>query len=273
MTREQVQHLLSGDTTNKTSRVVTVFLVGLIILNVIAVIIESVDGIYIVYKSWFDAFEIFSVAIFTLEYVLRLWACTILPAYNHPMTGRLRFAFTPLALVDLFAILPSLLTWGGIDLRTLRVVRLARIARIAKLGHYSKALKLMGHVIHNKSHELAISLILMLFMLILASSLMYVVEQEHQPEAFSSIPSTMWWAVATLTTVGYGDVTPVTAVGKVLGAIIAIIGIGLFALPAGIVAAGFVEIHEKNFNKQLSHCPHCGKALDEDKTHPETSRR
>lgn len=110
-------------------------------------------------------------------------------------------------------------------------------------------------------------------MLILASSLMYVVEQEHQPEAFSSIPSTMWWAVARLTTVGYGDVTPVTAVGKVLGAIIAIIGIGLFALPAGIVAAGFVEIHEKNFNKQLSHCPHCGKALDEDKTHPETSRR
>ena len=109
---------------------------------------------------------------------------------------------------------------------------------------------------------------LMLVMLILASSLMYVVEHEQQPEAFSSIPATMWWAVATLTTVGYGDVTPVTAVGKVLGALIAIIGIGLFALPAGIVAAGFVEVNKDVSSSLPSHCPHCGKTLDADRTHP-----
>lgn len=268
MTREQVQQLLSGNTTSKTSRMVTVLLVGLITLNVLAVIIESVEGIYSAYKTWFDAFEVFSVAVFSLEYVLRLWACTNQPAYRHPVIGRLRFAFTPLALVDLFAVLPSLLTWGGVDLRALRVVRLARIARIAKLGHYSKALQLMAQVVQRKRHELTISLMLMLVMLILASSLMYVVEHEQQPEAFSSIPATMWWAVATLTTVGYGDVTPVTAIGKVLGALIAIIGIGLFALPAGIVAAGFVELNEDVSSSLPSHCPHCGKALDEDKTHP-----
>jgi len=268
MTREQVQQLLSGDTANRVSRMVTVLLVGLITLNVLAVIIESVEGIYSAYKPWFDAFEAFSVAVFTLEYVLRLWACTSLPAYRHPVTGRLRFAFTPLALVDLFAVLPGLLTWGGVDLRALRVVRLARIARIAKLGHYSKALQLMAQVVRRKRHELTISLMLMLVMLILASSLMYVVEHDHQPEAFSSIPATMWWAVATLTTVGYGDVTPVTAVGKLLGALIAIIGIGLFALPAGIVAAGFVEVNKDVSSSLPSHCPHCGKALDEDRTHP-----
>ena len=107
MTREQVQQLLSGDTANRASRMVTVLLVGLITLNVLAVIIESVEGIYSAYKPWFDAFEVFSVAVFTLEYVLRLWACTSLPAYRHPVTGRLRFAFTPLALVDLFAVLPG----------------------------------------------------------------------------------------------------------------------------------------------------------------------
>ncbi|MCU7844679.1 MAG: ion transporter [Candidatus Thiodiazotropha sp. (ex Monitilora ramsayi)] len=247
---------------------VTAFLVGLITLNVLAVILDSVEGIYRAYKPWFDTFEVFSVAVFTIEYVLRLWACTSLPAYRHPVSGRFRFALTPLALVDLFAILPSLLTWGGIDLRALRVVRLARIARIAKLGHYSKALQLMASVVRRKRHELAISLILMFVMLILASSLMYVVENEHQPEAFSSIPATMWWAVATLTTVGYGDVTPVTGIGKLLGAFIAIFGIGLFALPAGIIAAGFIEEKEDDSNTYPSHCPHCGKAIDKDRTHP-----
>lgn len=265
MTRKQVHQLLSGDTANKASRVITVFLVGLIILNVLAVIIESVEGIYSANQPLFDTFEWFSVSVFTLEYVLRLWACTSLPAYSHPVFGRLRFAFTPMALVDLFAVLPSLLALGGIDLRALRVIRLARIARIAKLGHYSKALQLMAQVVRRKRHELTISLMLMIVMLILASSLMYAAEHEQQPEVFSSIPATMWWAAATLTTVGYGDVTPVTAIGKLLGALIAILGIGLFALPAGIIAAGFIEVNEDNAPSHPTHCPHCGKELDEDK--------
>jgi voltage-gated potassium channel len=126
----------------------------------------------------------------------------------------------------------------------------------------------MAQIIQRKRHELIISLIPMFVMLIMASSLMYVVEHDHRPDAFSSIPATMWWAVATLTTVGYGDVTPVTAVGKVLGALIAIIGIGLFALSVGIVAAGFVEVNEAKSPSYPSHCPHCGKAFDQDRTHP-----
>lgn len=259
--KTRVYQTLSGTTASKAARLVSVSLMALIILNVLAVIAESVESIRLDYGQFLTGFETFSVAVFCLEYLLRVWSCTSAPRFQHPITGRLRYLFTPLAIVDLLAILPALLMWAGVDLRVLRILRLVRMFRLAKLGRYSKTLQTMVDIVRHKREELALSLMLMLTMLVIASSLMYTVENAQQPEAFSSIPASMWWGITTLTTVGYGDVYPVTAVGKLLAASISVIGIGLFALPAGIIASAFIELNGKEKSSAPGVCPHCGEAL------------
>jgi len=135
-----------------------------------------------------------------------------------------------------------------------------RIFRLFKLGRYSSAMKTMARVLRNKKEELGITIFIVLLLLIIASSLMYFVENPVQPEVFSSIPAAMWWGVETLTTVGYGDVIPQTALGKALGMVIAILGIGMFALPAGILGSGFFEeVQSKRRESEV--CPHCGKEI------------
>lgn len=244
------------------SRMFDVFIMSLISLNVIAVILESVKNLSSQYMLFFRMFEIFSIAIFTIEYFLRLWTCTIDRRFNHPAIGRLRFAVTPLAIVDLMAILPFYLPMIiPLDLRFVRAVRLFRLFRLFKMGRYSESLKTLGNVLKAKKEELLIAVFVVLILLVIASSLMYFVENEVQQQAFSSIPAAMWWGVATLTTVGYGDVYPVTPAGKLLGAIIAILGIGMFALPTGILASGFVEEIQKRRGKRKI-CPHCGKDIN-----------
>ena len=232
---------------NKISRRFDVFIMTLIVLNVVAVVTETVEALYAKYKDYYDFFEYFSVFVFTIEYIIRLWACTAKPKYSHPVWGRLRYMFSVEAIVDLLAILPFYLPlFFDLDLRVIRMLRLFRLLRIFKLGRYSVAFAMIIKVIEKRREELMITLTLVLVLMILSSSLMYYIEYEVQPEAFTSIPATMWWSVATLTTVGYGDVYPVTPLGKVLAAIIAILGIGIFALPAGILAAGFEnEISQK----------------------------
>lgn len=236
--KHRVYQALSGAPTSKVARVVSVSLMALILLNVLAVIAESVESIRLQYGHYLTGFEIFSVAVFSLEYVLRIWSCTSVPRFLHPFMGRLRYLFTPLAIVDLLAILPALLMWAGVDLRVLRILRLVRMFRLAKLGRYSRTLQTMVNIVRHKREELALSLMLMLTMLVIASSLIYTVENARQPEAFSSIPASMWWGITTLTTVGYGDVYPVTTAGKLLAAAIAVIGLasllclrGLLRLP------------------------------------------
>lgn len=259
--RNRVYQALSGIPTDRVSRIVSTSLVVLILLNVLAVMAESVKSVEMQYGAWLSYFEAFSVTIFSLEYLLRLWAVTSIQRYGQPIVGRLRYILTPMAAVDLLAILPALLMWTGVDLRILRILRLTRMFRLAKLGRYSMALQAMGHVAREKREELVLSLMLMLVMLLVASSLMYLVENEQQPEVFSSIPASMWWGITTLTTVGYGDLYPITAMGKLLGAIIAVMGIGLFALPAGIIASAFVELRGQQKSQHHSNCPHCGKQL------------
>ena len=136
-----------------------------------------------------------------------------------------------------------------------------RIFRVAKIGRYSQSLKLMHRVLSQKKEQLISSVFVLLMLLIIASSMMYFVENRVQPEKFSSIPKTMWWAVATLTTVGYGDVYPITNVGKLIASVIAILGIGMFALPTGILGAGFVEEIDRQRRKGVK-CPHCGKEIE-----------
>lgn len=264
LSRAQVYHALSGSTSTRWHRAITLGLVFLIILNVLAVIVESVASLEARYGAWLDRFEVFSVVVFLAEYLLRLWACTTVPEYSSPILGRVRFMLTPLAIIDILAILPALLFLPGVDLRFLRVVRIVRILRLAKLGRYSIALRQMGQVVYQKRESLLLSLTFMLLVLVISASLMFMVEHEEQPEAFSSIPATMWWGIMTLTTVGYGDIYPITPFGRILGAFISILGIAFFALPAGILGSAFVEFDQQRKGLAApTTCPHCGKALDE----------
>ena len=249
----------------------------LIVLNVVAVTLETVESIGQRHHRAFHVFEVFSVAVFTIEYVLRLWSCTVDPRYAHPFYGRLRYATRPLAIIDLVAILPSLLPFVWVDLRFIRVFRLVRLLRVLKLGHYSDAVTLLINVLRSRLPELAVMLIVLCMLLVLSSGAMYYAENEQQPDTFSSIPASMWWAVITLTTIGYGDAYPVTTIGKLIGGVIAVMGIGIVALPTAIIATGFAEEVQKR--RKAKHdakesatqpterqaggatCPHCGKAI------------
>jgi len=240
--RARLFEILEATTGDAASRAVSILILALISLNVIAVVLETVGSLSTPYASVFRAFEIVSVAVFTVEYVLRLWSCTTDERFKRSVTGRLRFAFTPMAIVDLLAILPFYLPMViGLDLRFIRALRLFRLFRLFKVGRYSDALDLFGRTIRAKREELIVSVIGILILLVLASSLMYFVENEAQPESFPSIPEAMWWGVATLTTVGYGDIHPITPVGKLLGGVTALLGIAMFALPTGILSSGFGE--------------------------------
>jgi len=244
------------------ARVVRAFLVVLILLNVFAVVVETVEDVSVDYRQIFRMFEYFSVAVFTLEYAARLWVCTECPGSGKGLGGRLRQAMRPLMLVDLLAILPFYLPFLlPADLIFLRAVRLMRLMRVLKLGRYSDAIRIFFSVIRLKKEQLAVSGFGLGVLLIIASSLMYYFEREAQPAIFGSIPHAMWWAIITLTTVGYGDAYPVTLMGRFLASAIALLGIGMFAIPAGILSAGFMEYGDMKKNSGAV-CPHCGKRID-----------
>ena len=244
-----------------TSRIFDISILSLIFLNVLAVIIGSVESIERQYGGFLYSFEVFSVIVFTIEYLLRVWSCTADERYSKPFSGRLRFTVKPLPLIDLFAFLPFYLPFVGLDLRFIRVIRLLRIVRLAKVGRYYSSLRLITDVLKDKKEELVLTLVIMFLLLITAASLIYYCENPIQPEVFSSIPSTMWWAVVTLTTVGYGDIYPITTLGKILASVIAVLGIGFFALPTGILGAGFVEKIQSR-RSDVTRCPHCGKEIE-----------
>lgn len=222
------------------------FIIVLILLNVLAITLETVASINAVYANFFIYFEVFSVVIFTLEYICRVWSCTedVDNDYSRPVMGRIRFMFTPMAIIDLIAFLPFYLTpFFAIDLRLLRVLRLLRLL---KLIHYSPALTVIWVVITKQRHALTAAFFIMLVALVFTSSIIWVFEHEAQPQKFSSIPESMWWSLATLTTVGYGDVTPITNGGKIFAGLTMIIAIGLAALPIGVIATGFADEIKKH---------------------------
>ena len=210
-------------------------LIALILLNVTAVVMETVGSIYFQWQIAFDTFEYFSLTVFVVEFLLRLWVAP----ENENGQSRLSWLRSPLAIIDLLAILPALLYLiFPVDLRILRTFRMLRLL---KLTRYSPALAMLLAVFEEEAGAFLAGFFILLLMLVFASAGAWLAEHNVQPESFGSIPQAMWWAVATLTTVGYGDVTPVTAAGKVFGAIVTIIGIGMAALPAGIIASGLNE--------------------------------
>ncbi len=227
---------------------------ALILVNVLAVVLETVGSIQVRFAGLFTWLEIASIGVFTVEYLARLIAAGA--EHRFSGLGRIRWVFTPMALVDLMAILPAYLPMIlGADLRVLRAVRLFRVFRILKIGRYSNAVQSLGRALTASAAEIAVLVFALLIVLVLASSLVYYAERAAQPDAFSSIPAAAWWGIATVTTVGYGDVAPVTFAGRLAAAIVAVLGIGMFALPAGVLGSAFV--------RQLSDqpCPHCGRSL------------
>lgn len=224
----------------------------LIILDVSAFILETSKITSLKFNVFWLDIEVISVVVFTILYILQLWSCTSDFRYLHPLWGRLNYATTPLVLIDLLAILPFYLLLIVPDIQLIEATDLFRLLRLLKLIRYSEALQTILRVIKLKKDELIMTLVAVFILLIFASSVMFYAERDAQPDAFPSIPAAMWWGVVTLTTVGYGDIYPVTAIGKVFGAVLAIIGIGLFALPAGIIAAGFsTEVQRRK--EQESH--------------------
>ena len=251
--------LVETDDNELIDRIVAVILMLLILINAVAVVLETVEEYEQRYKAIFDSLEIISVTIFTIEYLLRLWVAPLNPQYAKPF-GRVRYAFSLMAIVDLLAILPAFL-WLvlPVDLRILRFLRLFRLFRLFKLSRYVESLDSLDDVVRSKKEELIVTIVMIAMLLLFSSSLMYVMETKAQPDKFPDIPSAMWWGVATLTTVGYGDVFPVTPIGKILGGFIAFLGIGIFALPTGILASGFAEeIRKRRVKNEACACPHCG---------------
>ncbi|MDP6979156.1 MAG: ion transporter [Myxococcota bacterium] len=226
------------------SRLFDVSVIVLVAGNILAVILESVESLADAYAPLFGAFEAVSVAVFSAELVLRVWVAAEETGDGRSvLSRRLRYLASPMAIADMLAIAPFYLaSFFSLDLRFLRFLRLLRVM---KLTRYSPALSVFRDVLRAQRGAFLSAFTVLVLMMTFASSAMYVVEHEAQPEAFSSIPAAMWWAVATLTTVGYGDVTPITTLGKLMASSIMIVGIGMVALPTSILASGFTEQHRR----------------------------
>lgn len=239
-----------------------VSIMALIFVSVISVVLETVPWLHDRWGRAFWLFEAGTVLIFTAEYLVRLWVCVEDLRYARPILGRLRWVFSPMALVDLAAVLPFYLPLvAPVDLRMLRALRLVRVARVFELGGYGDTLETVSAVVHDKKEELIVTTCVAIVMLVVFSSLVYFIEHPGQPDKFSSIPATLWWGVTTMTTTNC-DIMPMTSIGRVVAGCAAVTGVGLFALPAGILGSGFVEeMHRRHAQAAPKYCPHCGKSL------------
>ena len=212
-----------------------------IIVSVASAILETEGSLARRFAGAFAISEIVFTVLFLTEYVLRIWIAPENPRYAGPVAGRLKWMMTPTAIIDIVALIPALIFVGAGPVYILRLFRLARILRIAKLGRMSSAISLMGDAIAERRFELLLSLAVAMVLLVLSSTAMYLIEGPINPEAFGSIPRAMWWSIVTLTTIGYGDVFPVTLGGRMVAGVTALCGIGLIAAPTGILSAAFSD--------------------------------
>ena len=236
------------------------FIVCTIIVSIIAMAWQTMSGLQPELREVLLATERVAVTIFAVEYVLRLWSVTASSRFRSPVGGRFRYAVTFFALVDLVSLAP-LLSWiFGIDIALLGF---ARLARLLKLGRYSTAVRTLIAVLTSRRDELAASFAMLGVMLFVSAAGIYFMENEAQPEAFGSIPLCLWWSVVTLTTLGYGDVAPITAGGRIFAGVSVLVGILMIAIPTGIVSAGFYEEFRRDREPPSGACPHCGRRPDD----------
>jgi len=239
------------------STIFDVSIIILIILNIVAVTAASFNTFEAQHRKMLFRFELFSIIIFTAEYILRVWTAKLkFPNSKFPY---LSFIFSAGAIIDLAAILPFYLPFvTGFDLRFLRIFRLLRMFRIFKLGRYSEAMGIIGKVLKKEKEKLITTIVLTLIMIFMASTIMYYVENQAQPEVFTNIIETTWWSIATFTTIWLGDVYPITVAGKICGGIISLLGLMIIALPSGIICSGFMD----EIYREKKICPHCGKEIE-----------
>lgn len=258
--KEEIYHLIEkGSFGKKVNLWFDYFITALIFLNVAAIAVESISNLDSRVALYLHVFDIFSVLVFTIEYLLRLYVSDLIYPSKTRLKSMLKFIFSPLGLIDLFAILPFYLPFiFKADLRFLRVLRLFRFVRVFKITRYNKTLKMFGDVFREKKTELGMTIFSVFIILIVSSFLMYFIEGKAQPDKFQNVFAAMWWSVITLTTIGYGDVYPLTVAGKILGGLVSVLGIGVIALPTGILSSGFIDIlHRSRTGKENIVCPHC----------------
>lgn len=270
--KERVYRVLEpGDYQNKASEYFNIFITLVIIVSIAVMVLSSVHPLWVKYSLLFRVVFFFTTLVFSIEYPLRLWSCTADSRYASPLNGRLKWALTPFALIDLIVVFPFYLDiFMGINITALVVLR---VFRVFKLIRYSDSINMIIRVVKMQKDMLITAYLVLFIALISASTLMFQIENSGQPETFSSIPATMWWGVVTLTTVGYGDMVPLTTPGKILGGCITLLGIGIFAMPAGILASGFTQQLQKRVSTMrhghLEHhgevflCPHCKSEIHE----------
>ncbi len=240
--RKQVYEWLEpGEQSSPWENLIDIFLVFLILLSVAVVVLQSMPEMA-EFDPLLSELERWCVYVFSVEYLLRLWTCVENPRFSHPLRGRLRYATSAMGTVDFLALAPFYLApLADSNTVVFRLLRIFRLIRVLKFGRYNASIGLLGRVFRSRREELVLSLVLVITLVVISSTFMYAVEHDAQPKAFSSIPASMWWGIVTLTTVGYGDVFPITTAGKVVAGISVLLGVGLFALPAGILASGFSE--------------------------------
>lgn len=227
------------------SKAIELFILAVIIGSTLLIILETIQSVYNRIGFILPIIDRYIITIFSIEYIIRVWACTAEEEYSKPILGRLRYMFSFLALIDLLAILPFFLPTISINLSFLRILRSLRIIRLFKVSRFLKSSISLFDVIKSKKIELLTTLFVILLLIIIASTVMFYVENPYQPLKFSSIPATFWWAVVTLTTIGYGDAVPISLVGRILAGVIALLGVGIVSIPSGIIASGFSEAFMK----------------------------
>lgn len=251
--KKWVYHLVRDDDKNDfASNVFDTVIITIILINVFLVILDTFE-LPLWLQNISNIVEFVSVVIFSIEYLMRLWTANYLYPNEKPFKARLKYMTTFMAIIDLLAILPYYIPFIiTIDLRVLRTLRIIRLLRLFKLKRYTEALAAISEVFRKKSSQLLSSIVLVSLLMVIASVLIFNVENDAQPDKFTNAFSGLWWAVATLTTVGYGDIYPITIAGKIFSGLLALLGIGLVAVPAGIISAGFIEgISKSNPNDNL----------------------
>lgn len=259
----EIYNLTSDDVTfNKRKNIFDSIITALILLNIVILVLNTFPLSNEI-KRIINLLEIITIIVFSIEYVLRLWSAPYHYPHVSPLRARLKYIFSLMAVIDLLAILPFYLyLFTPINLSALGTLRILRIFRLFRLQSFMTPLFTIAKVFQNKSKQLISSIFIVFVMMFISSLLMYHVEHPVQPDVFKNGLSGLWWAVETFTTVGYGDIIPVTPMGKLIGSIIALLGIGIVAVPTGIITSGFLENFDEN-KKEKKFCPHCGENLED----------
>lgn len=258
--RARIYHIIDNeDEQSVASQGFEIVITLLILLSIICIILESFANLREQYGIYFDVFENLTLGIFSIEYLLRVGTADFkFPEVNSWSSAAWRFISSGTGIVDLIAISPLFfMTLGGLglgagrigDLRFIRILKITRLLRIFKMNSFTNSVAVVADVFAEKRHDLGITIFVTFILLLVSATIMWYVEGEVQPEAFPNIIASFWWAIATLTTVGYGDVYPVTPLGKFLSGTIALLGIGLVALPAGILSSAFIEKLENGIGR------------------------